>query len=48
MTHILWARRRGSHMKRALLMGVGVLITAAGVIFTLQGLGASAEVPCPA
>ena len=27
-------------MKRALLVGVGVLITVAGVIFTLQGLGA--------
>ena len=42
MTHILWARRRGSHMKRAPLMGVGVGvgITVAGVIFTLQGLGA--------
>ena len=26
-------------MKRALLMGVGVLITVAGVIFMLQGLG---------
>ena len=26
-------------MKRALLVGVGVLITVAGVIFTLQGLG---------
>jgi hypothetical protein len=27
-------------MKRALLVGVGVVITVAGVIFTLQGLGA--------
>ena len=27
-------------MKRALLVGVGVLIAVAGVIFTLQGLGA--------
>jgi hypothetical protein len=27
-------------VKRALLVGVGVLITVAGVIFTLQGLGA--------
>ena len=27
-------------MKRALVVGVGVLITVAGVIFTLQGLGA--------
>ena len=27
-------------MKRALLVGVGVLVTLAGVIFTLQGLGA--------
>jgi hypothetical protein len=27
-------------VKRALVVGVGVLITVAGVIFTLQGLGA--------
>ncbi|MGA2829481.1 MAG: hypothetical protein ABSF03_25615 [Streptosporangiaceae bacterium] len=27
-------------VKRVLLVGVGVLITVAGVIFTLQGLGA--------
>jgi hypothetical protein len=26
-------------VKRALLVGVGVLITVAGVVFTLQGLG---------
>ena len=26
-------------MKRAVLVGVGLLITVAGVIFTLQGLG---------
>jgi hypothetical protein len=26
-------------MKRALLVGAGLLITVAGVIFTLQGLG---------
>lgn len=27
-------------MKRVLLVGVGLLITVAGVIFTLQGVGA--------
>jgi hypothetical protein len=27
-------------VKRAVLVGVGLLITVAGVIFTLQGLGA--------
>jgi hypothetical protein len=32
--------RRGSQMKRGLLVGVGALIALAGIIFTLQGVGA--------
>jgi hypothetical protein len=41
MARILWAWRRGSHHEEGSARGRGrVLITAAGAIFTLQGLGA--------
>src|SRR5579863_3001973 len=36
----LRTQARGVIMKRVLLVGVGLLITLAGVIFTLQGVGA--------
>ena len=31
--------KRGSIMRRVLLVGVGFLLTLAGVVFTLQGVG---------
>jgi hypothetical protein len=34
-----WARREAATMKRVLLVGVGLLLTLAGVIFALQGAG---------
>ena len=39
MGHIEWVGEEAVIMKRRLLVGVGVLITLAGVIFTLQGAG---------
>jgi hypothetical protein len=35
----LLTQERGVIMKRVLLVGAGLLITVAGVIFTLQGVG---------